>query len=26
VFAAGDELLFIASADAEAQIKACFIS
>ena len=26
VFAAGDELLFVASADAEAQIKACFIS
>jgi len=26
VFAAGDELLFVASADAESQIKACFIS
>ena len=26
VFAAGDELLFVASADAEAHIKACFIS
>jgi trk system potassium uptake protein TrkA len=26
VFVAGDELLFVASADAEAQIKACFIS
>ncbi len=26
VFAAGDELLFVASADAEALIKACFIS
>ena len=26
VFIAGDELLFVASADAEAQIKACFIS
>ncbi len=25
VFAAGDELLFVASATAEAQIKACFI-
>jgi trk system potassium uptake protein TrkA len=25
VFAAGDELLFVASAAAEAQIKACFI-
>ena len=26
VFVAGDELLFVASADAEAQIKSCFIS
>ena len=26
VFAAGDELLFVASSDAEARIKSCFIS
>ena len=26
VFAAGDELLFVASSEAEAQIKSCFIA